>query len=156
MNRKSSGLIQCFILTSIVGSGRQSQAVIEFLSAIKQYNVLVFTRNTVSDTAKRIAALPNVELVPNTANSGYDTSAFTAVAKRADFVFINIDGFALGEMADTYWGIRLFQLASGAGVKHVVYSGLDYNQKEVNFDPNFYVGHYEGKARVQGKNSSSC
>jgi hypothetical protein len=135
----------------IVGSGRQSQAVIKILSTTKQYNVLVFTRNIASDTAKRIAALSNVELVANTAQSGYEISEFVAAAKRSEFVFINVDGFALGEMADTYWGIRLFQLASGAGVKHIVYSGLDYIQKEVNFDPHFYAGHYEGKARVQGK-----
>jgi hypothetical protein len=132
----------------IVGSGRQSEAVIQFLSATREYHLLVFTRSTVSRTATRLAALPNVELIANTVQSGYDIATFVTAAKRSDFVFINLDGFALGEMADTYWGIRLFQLASGANVKHLIYSGLDYNGKESGFDPKFYVGHYKGKARV--------
>jgi hypothetical protein len=138
----------------IVGSGRQSEVVINFLAATNEYHLLVFTRSTTSRTAARLAAIPNVELVANVADNGYNLTAYEEAAARSDFVFINTDGFALGEQAETYWGIRLFELAKKAGVKHVIYSGLDYNGKESGYDPKLYVGHYEGKARVQGK--SSC
>jgi hypothetical protein len=56
----------------------------------------------------------------------------------------------MGEALETFWGIRLFELSARAGVKHLIYSGLDYNGKQSNYDPDLYVGHYEGKARVQG------
>jgi len=135
----------------IIGSGRQSEAVINFLSTTKQYHLLVLTRSTTSSTASRLTAIPNVELILNAVETGYDVPAFLAAAKRSHFVFINLDGFALGEQADTYWGIRLFELASSVQVKHLIYSGLDYNGKASGFDPKFYVGHYEGKAKVQGK-----
>jgi NmrA-like family len=134
----------------IIGSGRQSEAVISYLSATNQYHLLVLTRSTTSHTAARLAALPHVELIANAVESGYDIPAYLAAARRSDFVFVNLDGFALGEQGDIYWGIRLFELASSANVKHLIYSGLDYNSKASGFDPKLYVGHYEGKARVQG------
>jgi hypothetical protein len=134
----------------IIGTGRQPEVVINLLSSANAYHLLVFTRNTKSKQAVKLQALPNVELVANNAESGYDTAAFLAAASNSDFVFVNTGGFALGEQAEIYWGIRLFELASKANVKHLVYSGLEYNGKESNFDLNLYVGHYEGKARVQG------
>jgi NmrA-like family len=134
----------------IIGAGRQSEAVIRLLSSTNRYHLLVFTRNTNSKQAVKLQALPNIELVANTAETGYDTAAFLSAASRSDFVFVNTDGFALGEQAETYWGIRLFELSSKANVKHLIYSGLDYNGKESSFEPKLYVGHYEGKARVQG------
>lgn len=132
----------------IVGSGRQSEAVINLLSA-KQYHLLVFTRSKTSTTSLRLAALPNVEIVVNPARQGYDVDAFLAAASRSHFVFVNTDGFELGEQAETYWGIRLFELSRKANVKHLIYSGLDYASRDSGFDPSLYVGHYEGKARVQ-------
>ncbi|KAH7378930.1 hypothetical protein BKA64DRAFT_765865 [Cadophora sp. MPI-SDFR-AT-0126] len=133
----------------IIGTGRQSDAVINLLSSTNSYHLLVFTRNTQSKQAVKLQALPNVELVANKAETGFDTAAFLAAASQSDFVFVNTDGFALGEQAEIYWGIRLFELASKANVKHLIYSGLDYIGKESSFDPKLYVGHYEGKARVQ-------
>ena len=134
----------------VLGIGRQSEAVIRQLSSTNEYHILVLTRNTTSAKAKTIRQLPNVELIDNKASHGYDRPSVEAAASRSDFIFVNTDGFELGEQADTYWGIRLFELASKSKVKHLIYSGLDYNGKESGFDPKFYVGHYEGKARVQG------
>ena len=134
----------------IIGTGCQSEAVVNLLSSSGQCHLLIQARNINSPTAMKLQALPNVELVANVADNGYDITTFLAAAQRSDFVFVNTDGFALGEQAETYWGIRLFELSSKAKMKHVIYSGLDYNGKESGFDPKFYVGHYEGKARVQG------
>ncbi|KAH0837609.1 hypothetical protein AYO21_10995 [Fonsecaea monophora] len=129
-------------------TGAQGGAIIKTLSSTNEYKILALTRSTTSPAAQAIAGLPNVELVQNNAGFGYDVDAFYQAAQRSDYAFINTDGFALGEQAETYWGIRLFELSARAGVKHLIWSGLDYNGKKTGYDPKFYVGHYEGKARV--------
>jgi uncharacterized protein YbjT (DUF2867 family) len=132
-------------------TGAQGKAITEHLSKTGEYQILAYTRSPESPHAQELAALPNVKPVSSGASSGYDLEAFTAAAQKSDYVIVNTDGFATGEIAETYWGIRLFQLAERAGVKHLIYSGLDSLGKETNYDPDYYVGHYEGKARVQGK-----
>ncbi|KIW35039.1 hypothetical protein, variant [Cladophialophora immunda] len=132
----------------IGGTGAQGSAIIKTLSSTNQYKILALTRSTTSSAAQDIGSLPNVELVESNATFGYDVERFFEAAQRSDYAFINTDGFALGEQAETYWGIRLFELSVRAGVKHLIWSGLDYNGKKTGYDPKFYVGHYEGKARV--------
>ena len=119
------------------------------LAATEKYHIIAPTRNLASSQAKELALLPNVEVVAGGA-AGYSEENFSKYAARADIVFINTDGFTLGESLETFWGIRFFELSVRAGVKHFIYSGLDYNGKASNYDPALYVGHYEGKARVQG------
>ncbi|KAK5051541.1 hypothetical protein LTR84_003193 [Exophiala bonariae] len=134
----------------IGGTGAQGLAVIRHLSSLKEYQVLALTRSVTSPAAKELSQLVNVELVESQATSGYDLDAFRTAAKRSDCAFINTDGFAVGEIAETYWGVRLFEVAKQAGVKHFVYSGLDYLANELSYeDDKHYVGHYMGKARVQ-------
>ena len=140
----------------IVGAaGAQGSAVVRFLSSTGQYHILALTRNTTSSQAQALASLPNVKLTSNSAASGYDTEAFLRAASTCDYVFVNTDGFVLGEQAETFWGIRLFELAVRAGVRHLIYSGLDYAGKATGYDPRYYAGHYEGKARVQGESTLS-
>lgn len=134
----------------VVGAtGRQGEATIQYFSSTNEYSILALTRNTTSPGAQKLGALPHVELVASPAEHGYDLDAFHAAASRSDFVVLNIDGFALGEIAETYWGIRLFQIAQKAGVKHLLYSGLEYSYEASGYDEKYYVGHFEGKARVQ-------
>ncbi|KAI1609569.1 hypothetical protein EDD36DRAFT_75156 [Exophiala viscosa] len=130
------------------GTGAQGGAVVQYLSATNKFNVLVLTRSTTSPPAKETAALPNTELIVSNASFGYDLEVFYKAAQQSQYAFINTDGFAVGEQAETYFGIRLFELSLKAGVKHFIYSGLDYNSKKSGYDPTLYVGHYEGKARV--------
>jgi hypothetical protein len=120
------------------------------LASTGKFHIIALTRDTSSSKAKVLAGLPDVEVVASNAEHGYNQDVFSELAVRADAVFVNTDGFALGEALETFWGIRLFELSSRAGVKHLIYSGLDYNGKESNYNPDLYVGHYEGKARVQG------
>jgi hypothetical protein len=143
--------MQHLINIYLVGSGAQGVAIIKILSQTGRYSIIVLTRNVEGERARRLATLPDVELVVNSADHGYDLAAFAEAAKRSDAVFVNTDGFALGEIAETFWGIRLFEISARSGVKHLIYSGLDYNGKETGYEDKFYVGHYEGKARVQGK-----
>ncbi|KAJ4247513.1 hypothetical protein NW762_013190 [Fusarium torreyae] len=134
----------------VIGStGAQGSAIIRYLSSTERYHILAFTRSAASSEATSLAELPHVELVVSGSGSGYDTGAFLSAASRADSVLVNTDGFALGEQAETYWGIRLFELSAWAGVKHFVYSGLDSNGPRSGFDPDLYCGHYQGKAKVQ-------
>lgn len=140
----------------IGGTGAQGGAVVKYLSSTGQFKLLVLTRSTTSAAAQEIAHLPNVELIESHASFGYDADAFFKAAQRSDYAFINTDGFALGEQAETYWGIRLFELSARAGVKHLIWSGLDYNGRKSGYDPTLYVGHYEGKARVQGEQRVHC
>ena len=63
--------------------------------------------------------------------------------------FVNIDSFTIGEQAELFAGIRIFELAKQIGtLKHYVYSSLDYNLKKVNYNPVYHVAHYDGKGRV--------
>jgi uncharacterized protein YbjT (DUF2867 family) len=136
----------------IVGAtGAQGGAILRHLSTAGQYNITAFTRSATSPKAVELAALPNVKIAVSDAATGYDTEAFVAAATGVDYVLVNTDGFALGEEAETYWGIRLFELSARAGVKHFVYSGLDSVGPKTNYDPDLYVGHYQGKARIQRK-----
>ena len=135
----------------IVGAtGAQGSAVVEHLSSTDKYHILAMTRDTTSTRALALGKLPNVELVANAAEHGYDLDSFYEAAKRSDYAFINTDGFMLGEAAETYWGVRLFETAARAQIKHLIFSGLEPDLgKETNYDPQYYVGHFEGKARVQ-------
>lgn len=135
----------------IGGTGAQGRAILQHLSALNEYRLLVITRSLTGRAAQELSKLANIELVESHAPTGYDLDAFLTAAKRSDYAFINTDGFAVGEIAETYWGIRLFEVAREAGIKHFVYSGLDYLGRESLYEADkHYVGHYMGKARVQG------
>lgn len=43
--------------------------------------------------------------------------------------FVNTDGFAVGAMAETYAGIRLYETAKAVGVRHYIYSSLFHARK---------------------------
>jgi len=42
--------------------------------------------------------------------------------KGADAAFVNLDGFAMGERRETFWGIRIFEIAQELGIKHCEWS----------------------------------
>lgn len=131
------------------GTGAQGVPVVEHLSSLNEYHLKVITRSIKSPQAKALGDLPNVTLIESQP-WGYDEDSFNLAANGADFVFINTDGFAIGEVSEVYWGIRFFELAKAAGVKHFIYSSLDYVGQLTNFDPKFHVGHYDAKGRVVG------
>jgi len=64
------------------------------------------------------------------------------------YVFANTNGFAIGEKAEIYWGIRLYELAREFGVEHFLYAGLEYASRLGNFDPKYRTGHLDGKGKV--------
>ena len=135
------------------GTGAQGSAVVKVLAATGQYRLRLFTRNVNSLECKALTTLPNVEAVTNSATEGYDLPAFEAAARGCYGLFLNTDGFAIGEIAETYWGIRLYESAVKCRVGHVVYSGLDDAYRDSGYDPSKYVLHFQGKSRVQGTTS---
>jgi hypothetical protein len=45
--------------------------------------------------------------------------------------FVNTDGFTIGEKEELFAGFRIYELAKERGVKHYVWSSLDYMSKVV-------------------------
>lgn len=63
--------------------------------------------------------------------------------------FVNTDSFTIGEQAELFAGIRIFELAKQVGtLKHYVYSSLDNILRKVKYNPVYNVSHYVGKGRV--------
>jgi hypothetical protein len=64
-------------------------------------------------------------------------------------VFVNTDSFTIGEQAEVFAGLRIFELAKQVGtLKHYVYSSLEYITKKTNYNPKYHCIHYDGKGRV--------
>jgi len=45
-------------------------------------------------------------------------STLRSLFQGVDAAYVNLDGFAMGERRETYWGIRIFELCQEMGVKH--------------------------------------
>ena len=94
---------------------------------------------------------------------------FASVSRALDGAYgawVNTDGFTVGEMKETYAGIRIFELAKKiSSLRHLVWSNLDYaskvrarhnychykeltNVKKGGFDPKYKTDHYDGKGHV--------
>lgn len=108
------------------------------------YKVLVLTRSATSSNAQLLASLPNVTLIIGDSYSEPDLRKAFSWEGGVDLAFVNTNGFAIGEMREIYWGIRIFELARQAGVKHYIWGALDYVSKKGNYDPKYKTGHYDG------------
>ena len=115
------------------------------LSRNGSYKIRVLTRNASSPDAKRLSTLPGVSILEGNA---YDEASLDKAFTGIDSVFINTNGFAIGEKAEIYWGIRLYEIARQHHVKHFVYAGLLYASKLSDFDPELRCGHLDGKGKV--------
>ena len=63
--------------------------------------------------------------------------------------FVNTNGFAIGEKAELYWGIRIFEIAKEEKtMRHYVWSNLDYALKLGGYDEKYKTGHYDGKGNT--------
>lgn len=110
-----------------------------------KYAVRVITRDAAASEAQMLAKLPGVTVVEGNC---YDESTLRNIFSGVDYVFANTNGLAIGEMAEVYWGIRLYELSREFGVKHFVYASLPYVSKLGNFNDKYKVGHCDGKAKV--------
>ncbi|KAB5515672.1 hypothetical protein GE09DRAFT_1013005 [Coniochaeta sp. 2T2.1] len=129
----------------IGGTGAQGVPVVKALASDSKYAVRVITRNASSNDAIKVASTPGVTVFEGNA---YDEPTLREALKGVQYVFANTNGFAIGEMAEIYWGIRLYELAREFGVKHFVYAALEYASKLGNFDRKYRCGHVDGKGKV--------
>ncbi|CAF1598585.1 unnamed protein product [Didymodactylos carnosus] len=78
-----------------------------------------------------------------------DSDSVFKALKNCYGVFVNTDGFTIGEQAEVFAGMCIFELAKQVGtLKHYIYSGLEYITKKANYNPIYYCDHYNGKGRV--------
>lgn len=115
------------------------------LIANGKYNVRVITRNEASTEAKQIASYAGASIHEG---DPYNEKNLRKAVEGVDYVFANTNGFAIGEKAEIYWGIRIYELAREFRVKHLVYAGLEYASKLGGFDPKYRTGHLDGKGMV--------
>lgn len=115
------------------------------MTADSKYNVHVLTRTANSSAARELAALPGVTIIEG---NPYDEQTLHEVFKGIDLAYVNVNGFAIGEKAEVYWGIRIYEIARWSGVKHFLWASLPYASKLGNFDPQFRTGHLDGKGKV--------
>jgi nucleoside-diphosphate-sugar epimerase len=133
------------------GAGAQNSAVAKVFSAAGTYTVHILTRSIHSPHASELSPLPNVKLIEGDC---FDEATLTSAFKGVDLCFINTNGFAIGEKNEIYWGIRMYEIARWADVKHFIYSGLPYVSKNGDFDPSRRVPFVDGKGKVARKSKS--
>jgi nucleoside-diphosphate-sugar epimerase len=136
------------IILFLGGAGAQNSAVVEVFSATGAYTINVLTRSIHSAHASELASLPNVNLIEGDC---FDEATLTSVFKNVSFCYVNTNGFAIGEKNEIFWGIRIYEIARWAGVKHFIYSSLPYVSKNGDFDPSRRVPFVDGKGKVARK-----
>ncbi|KFA80086.1 hypothetical protein S40288_09814 [Stachybotrys chartarum IBT 40288] len=129
----------------IGGTGAQGSAVIKALAQGGKYKIRAITRSTQSNEAKALAELPNVTTFQG---NPYDEADLQKAYKGVQLAFANTNGFAIGEKAEIYWGIRMYELAVQNGLEHFVWAGVDYGSKLGGFAPKYRCGHLDGKNKV--------
>ncbi|KAL7916754.1 hypothetical protein GGI35DRAFT_433954 [Trichoderma velutinum] len=129
----------------IGGTGAQGVPVVKALASDGKYAVRVITRTASSEEAKQLAAIPGVTIFEG---DSYHEPTLLKAFEGVSYLFANTNGFAIGEKAEIYWGIRLYELSRQFGLKHFVYAGLEYASRLGNFNPKYRTGHLDGKGKV--------
>ncbi|KAF7288913.1 NmrA domain-containing protein [Mycena indigotica] len=139
------------LILVIGATGAQGQAVIHALLSPSEsgtpspYAVRALTRDPTSKQALALSAR-GVECVTG---SFQDIASVARAMDGIYGVYVNTDGFTVGEIEEIYAGIRIFETAKRVPtLRHYVYSGLIYALKAMDFDPDYKVDHLDGKGRV--------
>ncbi|KZT00222.1 NAD(P)-binding protein [Laetiporus sulphureus 93-53] len=138
------------LILVIGATGAQGLAVVDKLLAPCEdgspspYAVRALTRNPQSQRAKALAE-QGVEIV----QGKFDDFDSVAVALKGAYgAWINTDGFTVGIEKEVWCGIRIYELARQARIKHYVWSSLDYASKLMDFNPIYRCEHSDGKGIV--------
>ncbi|KAJ7250141.1 NAD-P-binding protein [Mycena haematopus] len=109
------------------------------------YSVRALTRDPTSNHALELTAR-GVECVKG---SFEDLDSISLALDGAYGVWVNTDGFTVGEIKEIYLGMRIFETAKRVKtLRHYVWSSLPYVSKITGFDPEYKVDHMDAKARV--------
>ncbi|EJD42290.1 NAD(P)-binding protein [Auricularia subglabra TFB-10046 SS5] len=135
------------VVAVIGGTGAQGRAVVRaLLSGINSpFNVRILTRNAGHPLAQELAALPGAEIIEGAVQ---DAQALARTFEGAYGAFVNTDSFAIGEETEFHTGVRTYEVARRVGVKHFVWSSLEYTLKENGYDERYDAPHYSAKGRV--------
>ena len=106
------------------------------------------TRSLETAEAKALAELPHVKLFKGDC---YNEADLQKAFEGVQLAFANTNGFAIGEKAEIYWGIRMYELARQHGLEHFVWGGVDYGSKLGGFAKKYRCGHLDGKNKVTGE-----
>lgn len=135
-----------YVLLILGGAGAQNSVIAKSFSDTDKYTIHLLTRS--ASRAHELGALPNIKLIEGDC---YNEDDLSKSFDQVDYVFVNTNGFAIGESKEIYWGIRIYEIARRAGVKHFVYSGLPYVTHNGGFDPKRRVPFVDGKGKVVRK-----
>ncbi|KAK0387944.1 hypothetical protein NLU13_4188 [Sarocladium strictum] len=128
------------------GTGAQGTPVVRGLVSDGKYAVKVLTRDVQSTRAQQLQSLsPKVELFQGNAISEAD---LRKGLEGCDGLFLNIDGFTVGEKAETFWTMRIYELAVEYKIKHFIFGNLDYGLRKGGYQAKYRTGHYDGKGRM--------
>ena len=94
-----------------------------------------------------MAELPHMTLFEGDC---YNEADLKKAFEDVELAFANTNGFAIGEKFKIYLGIRMYELAFQHGLKHFVWSGVDYGSKLGGFAQKYRRGHLDGKNKVTG------
>ncbi|KIY49157.1 NAD(P)-binding protein [Fistulina hepatica ATCC 64428] len=142
------------LILVIGATGAQGIAVIDYL--LKEptpYAVRALTRDPTSERAKELEKkgaelFQGITLI--VVAGRFDD--FACVKEALDGcwgVWVNTDGFTVGERAELFCGFRIFELGKQTpSLRHYVWSSLDYSSKKGNYDPEYRCEHYDGKGRI--------
>ncbi|KAL6900553.1 hypothetical protein GGI43DRAFT_405717 [Trichoderma evansii] len=133
------------IILILGGAGAQNSAVARELAKNESFSVKLLSRNIKSEECVSLSAIPRISLVEGDC---YDEDTLISAFEGVNAVFVNTNGFAIGEKAELFWGIRMYEIAYWAGVTHFVYSSLPYVSKKSGFNPKYRVPFADGKAKV--------
>ncbi|KAF7329376.1 NmrA domain-containing protein [Mycena kentingensis (nom. inval.)] len=139
------------LILVIGATGAQGLAVIDALLSPSEsntpspYAVRALTRDVSGKRAKELAAR-GVELIEGRSD---DPSAVARALGGAYGAFVNTNGSGIGEMAEIYTGIRIFEIAKRMPtLRHYIWSNLRHVSKNAGFDPDYRAEHMDGKGRV--------
>ncbi|KAK1234671.1 hypothetical protein PQX77_002124 [Marasmius sp. AFHP31] len=109
------------------------------------YAVRALTRDAKHERALRLQAT-GVELFEG---SFENTSDIIAAYKGCHGVFVNTDTFTIGQEREIYAALQLYEYAHREpGMRHFVWSGLDYASKLGKYDLKYKTEHLDGKGII--------
>jgi hypothetical protein len=107
------------LIAIIGGTGAQGQPVIKHLVQDGAYRVRVLTRDSTHHRARALLKLgPDESSVELVQGSAMNEATVERLFDGAYGAYVNLDGFAMGDRREVYWGIRIFELAMASGIKH--------------------------------------
>ncbi|KAJ6513284.1 NAD(P)-binding protein [Mycena sanguinolenta] len=139
------------LILVIGATGAQGLAVIDALLAPtanggpSPYAVRALTRDPAGQRALELRA-HGVECVQG---SFEDQEAVAKALNGVHGVYVNTDGFTVGEVREIYAGMLIFEAAKRTkSLRHYVWSSVPYASKLAGFKPQYRAGHMNGKGLV--------